>query len=203
MVYLKLLEKKVSDLDQKIQEYKKTTMQYFEYLTHLLVSHSVLNSMIIGSSNSIDQIIQCNQSDQAQLLIDSYMMRYGTCGINRKSYMKYAIKNIQRNFLKGNYGLFLISTNNEVNNYDEEFNNYMEIVKQYTKLEDNNLIYKILPIIDKLMNHRKMSQKNLKVLQKEVNETICQFTQSLTSSQLLKLIKGVERLQNFNRSLLF
>ena len=40
---------------------------------------------------------------------------------------------------------------------DEEFNNYVEIVKKYTKLEDNNLIYKILPIIDKLLNHRKMS----------------------------------------------
>lgn len=43
-------------------------------------------------------------------------MRYGTSGIKRKDYIKYAIKNIQKNFLKGNYGLLLISTSNEVNN---------------------------------------------------------------------------------------
>ncbi|CAD8122741.1 unnamed protein product [Paramecium sonneborni] len=210
-VYLKLLEKKVSDLDQKIQEYKETTKQSFEYLTQLLTSHPILNSMIIGSSNAIDQIMQCNQSEQAQLLIDSYMMRYGTSGIKRKDYIKYAIKNIQKNFLKGNYGLLLISTSNEVNNYDQEFNNYVEIVKKYTKLEDNNLVYKVLPIIDKLLNHRKMSQKyllqlnqeikSLKLIQQDVDETLCQFTQSLTSMQLLEFIKGVERSRNFNRSL--
>ena len=40
---------------------------------------------------------------------------------------------------------------------DEEFNNYVEIVKKQTKLEDENLIYKVLPIIDKLLNHRKTS----------------------------------------------
>lgn len=43
-------------------------------------------------------------------------MRYGTCGIKRRDYIKYAVKNIQRNFLKGNYGLQLISFNNEVKN---------------------------------------------------------------------------------------
>lgn len=40
---------------------------------------------------------------------------------------------------------------------DEEFNNYVEIVKKYAKLEDENLIYKVLPTIDKLLNHRKNS----------------------------------------------
>ena len=43
-------------------------------------------------------------------------MRYGTCGIKRRDYLKYAVKNIQRNFLKGNYGLQLISYNNDVKN---------------------------------------------------------------------------------------
>jgi hypothetical protein len=42
---------------------------------------------------------------------------------------------------------------------DEEFNNYVEIVKKYAKLEDENLIYKVLPTIDKLLNHRKNSQR--------------------------------------------
>ncbi|CAD8123821.1 unnamed protein product [Paramecium sonneborni] len=210
-VYVKLLEKKISDLDQKIQEYKKTTKQSFEYLTQLLTSHPILNSMIIGSSKAFDQIMQCNQSEQAQLLNDSYMRRYGICGIQRKQYIKYAIQNIQKNFLKGNYGLLLISTNNQMNNYDEEFNNYVEIVKKYTKLDDNNLIYKVLPIIDKLFNHRKMSQmfllqlnkqmKNLKLIQQEIDETLCQFMQSLTSMQLLEFFKGVEQSRNFNRSL--
>ncbi|CAD8104841.1 unnamed protein product [Paramecium primaurelia] len=209
-VYLKLLEKKVSDLDDKIQEYKKTTKKSFEYLTSLLISHPILNSMIIGSSNAIDQIMQCNQSEQAQLVIDSYMMRYGTCGIKRKDYMKYAIKNIQRNFLKGNYGLLLISTIDGGNTYDEEFNNYVEIVKKYTKIEDNNLIYNVLPIIDKLLNHRKISQKyllqlnkemkNLKLIQQEIDETVSQFTQSLSFMQMVEFIKEVERLPNFNRS---
>lgn len=45
----------------------------------------------------------------------------------------------------------------KINLDDEEFNNYVEIVKKYTKIEDNNLIYKILPIIDQLLNHRKIS----------------------------------------------
>ncbi|CAD8207204.1 unnamed protein product [Paramecium octaurelia] len=210
-VYLKLLEKKVSDLDQKIQEYKKTTRQSFEYLTQLLTSHPILNSMIIGNSNAIDQIIQCKQSDQAQLILDSYLMRYGTCGIKRRDYFKYAVKNIQRNFLKGNYGLQLISFNKDVKNYDEEFNNYVEIVKKQTKLDDENLIYKVLPIIDKLLNHRKTSQqlllkfntemKRLKLIQQEVEENVNQFTQQLTPLQQIELIKGVEKLATFNRSL--
>ncbi|CAD8113168.1 unnamed protein product [Paramecium primaurelia] len=169
--------------------------------------------MVIGNANAIDQIAQSNQSDQAQLLIDSYIIRFGTCGIKRKDYMKYAVKNIQRIFLKEIMDYCQQVLNNEVNNYDEEFNNYVEIVKQYTKLEDNNLIYKLLPIIDKLLNHRKVSQnyllqlnieiKNLKLIQYELDETVYQFTQSLTSLQLVQFIKGVERLQNFNRSLLF
>ncbi|CAD8111843.1 unnamed protein product [Paramecium primaurelia] len=210
-VYLKLLEKKVSDLDQKIQEYKKTTKQSFEYLTQLLISHPILNSMIIGNSNAIDQIIQCKQSDQAQLILDSYLMRYGTCGIKRRDYLKYAVKNIQRNFLKGNYGLQLISVNKDVNNYDDEFNNYVEIVKKYTKLDDENLIYKVLPIIDKLLNHRKTSQqlllkfntemKKLKLIQQEVEENVNQFTQQLTPLQQIELIKSVEKSAIFNRSL--
>ncbi|CAD8205023.1 unnamed protein product [Paramecium pentaurelia] len=210
-VYLKLLEKKVSDLDQKIQEYKKTTKQSFEYLTQLLISHPILNSMIIGNSNAIDQIIQCKQSDQAQLILDSYLMRYGTCGIKRRDYLKYAVKNIQRNFLKGNYGLQLISVNKDVNNYDDEFNNYVEIVKKYTKLDDENLIYKVLPIIDKLLNHRKTSQqlllkfntemKKLKLIQQEVEENVNQFTQQLTPLQQIELIKSVEKSATFNRSL--
>ncbi|CAD8112233.1 unnamed protein product [Paramecium sonneborni] len=210
-VYLKLLEKKVSDLDQKIQEYKKTTRQSFEYLTQILSSHPILNSMIIGNSNAFDQIKQCNQSDQAQLLLDSYLMRYGTCGIKRRDYLKYAVKNIQRNFLKGNYGLQLISLNHEVKNYDEEFNNYVEIVKKLTKLEDENLIYKVLPIIDKLLNHRKISQqlllklntemKKLKLIQSEVEETVNQFTQQISPIQQLELVKNVEKLATFNRSL--
>ncbi|CAD8194307.1 unnamed protein product [Paramecium octaurelia] len=210
-VYLKLLEKKVSDLDQKIQEYKKTTRQSFEYLTQLLASHPILNSMIIANSNAIDQITQCKQPDQAQLILDSYLMRYGTCGIKRRDYLKYAVKNIQRNFLKGNYGLQLISFNTDHKNYDDEFNNYVEIVKKQTKLDDENLIYKVLPIIDKLLNHRKTSQqlllkfntemKKLKSIQQEVEENVNQFTQQLTPIQQVELIKGVEKLTTFNRSL--
>jgi hypothetical protein len=46
---------------------------------------------------------------------------------------------------------------------DEEFNNYVEIVKKYAKLEDENLIYKVLPTIDKLLNHRKNSQRYHKI----------------------------------------
>lgn len=92
-------------------------------------------------------------------------MRYGTCGIKRRDYLKYAVINIQRNFLKGNYGLQLISFNKDVKNCiivlsyldDDEFNEYVEIVKKQSKLDDENLIYKVLPIIDKLLNHRKNS----------------------------------------------
>ncbi|CAD8120280.1 unnamed protein product [Paramecium sonneborni] len=210
-VYLKLLEKKVSDLDQQIQEYKKTTKQSFEYLTQILSSHPILNSMIVGNSNAIDQITQCNQSDQAQLILDSYLMRFGTCGIKRRDYLKYAVKNIQRNFLKGNYGLQLISFKHEVKNYDDEFNNYVEIVKKQCKLDDENLIYKVLPIIDKLLNHRKISQqlllklntemKKLKLIQFEVEENVNQFTQLLTPIQQIELIKNVEKLATFNRQL--
>lgn len=43
-------------------------------------------------------------------------------------------------------------------NYDdEEFNNYVEILKKLAKLDDENLTYKVLPTIDKLLNHRKNS----------------------------------------------
>ncbi|CAD8077722.1 unnamed protein product [Paramecium primaurelia] len=158
-VYLKLLEKKVSELDQQIQEYKKTTRQSFEYLTQILQSHPILNSMIIGNSSAIDQVLECSSSDQAQLVLDSYLMRYGTCGIKRRDYVKYAVKNIQKNFLKGNYGLQLMSWNQQIQNYDTEFNQYVEIVKEEAKLEDDNLVYSVLPTIDKMLNHRKMSQQ--------------------------------------------
>lgn len=40
---------------------------------------------------------------------------------------------------------------------DEEFNNYVEIVKDSAKLDDENLIYKVLPTINKLLGHRKIS----------------------------------------------
>ncbi|CAK63774.1 unnamed protein product (macronuclear) [Paramecium tetraurelia] len=223
-VYLKLLEKKVSDLDQKIQEYKKTTRQSFEYLTQLLTSHPILNSMIIGNSNAIDQIIQCRQSDQAQLILDSYLvfmainyqMRYGTCGIKRRDYFKYAVKNIQRNFLKGNYGLQLISFNKDVKNCtivfdiildDDEFNTYVEIVKKQTKLDDENLIYKkdilivFSSVISRLLLKFNTEMKRLKLIQQEVEENVNQFTQQLTPLQQIELIKGVEKLATFNRSL--
>ncbi|CAK56717.1 unnamed protein product (macronuclear) [Paramecium tetraurelia] len=158
-VYLKLLEKKVSELDQQIQEYKKTTRQSFEYLTQILQSHPILNSMIIGNSAAIDQVLECSVPDQAQLVLDSYLMRYGTCGIKRRDYVKYAVKNIQKNFLKGNYGLQLMSWNQQIQNYDTEFNQYVEIVKDEAKLDDDNLVYRVLPTIDRMLNHRKMSQQ--------------------------------------------
>ncbi|CAD8180323.1 unnamed protein product [Paramecium octaurelia] len=208
-VYLKLLEKKVSELDQQIQEYKKTTRQSFEYLTQILQSHPILNSMIIGNSAAIDQVLECSSSDQAQLVLDSYLMRYGTCGIKRRDYVKYAVKNIQKNFLKGNYGLQLMSWNQQIQNYDSEFNQYVEIVKEEAKLEDDNLVYSVLPTIDKMLNHRKMSQqlllkfnqdiKNLKLNQQEIEETINQFTQSLSPIQHLEFIKQVEKVGTFNR----
>ncbi|CAD8174841.1 unnamed protein product [Paramecium pentaurelia] len=208
-VYLKLLEKKVSELDQQIQEYKKTTRQSFEYLTQILQSHPILNSMIIGNSGAIDQVLECSSSDQAQLVLDSYLMRYGTCGIKRRDYVKYAVKNIQKNFLKGNYGLQLMSWNQQIQNYDSEFNQYVEIVKEEARLEDDNLVYSVLPTIDKMLNHRKISQqlllkfnqdiKNLKQNQQEIEETINQFTQSLNPIQHLEFIKQVEKMGTFNR----
>ncbi|CAD8172287.1 unnamed protein product [Paramecium octaurelia] len=208
-VYLKLLEKKVSELDQQIQEYKKTTRQSFEYLTQILQSHPILNSMIIGNSGAIDQVLECSSPDQAQLVLDSYLMRYGTCGIKRRDYVKYAVKNIQKNFLKGNYGLQLMSWNQQIQNYDTEFNQYVEIVKEEAKLDDDNLVYRVLPTIDRMLNHRKMSQqlllkfnqdiKNLKQNQQEIEETINQFTQSLTPIQHLEFIKQVEKMGTFNR----
>lgn len=85
----------------------------------------------------MEQVLQCHSPDQAQLVLDSYLMRYGTCGIKRRDYVKYAIKNIQRNYLKGNYGVMLISMkpgenqscNCNFNADDEEFNGYVEILK--------------------------------------------------------------------------
>lgn len=41
---------------------------------------------------------------------------------------------------------------------DQEFNNYVEIVKKLSKLDDDNLTYRILPTIDKLLNHRTSAQ---------------------------------------------
>ncbi|CAD8168909.1 unnamed protein product [Paramecium octaurelia] len=208
-VYLKLLEKKVSDLDQQISEYKKTTRQSFEYLTQILQSHPILNSMIIGNSAAIDQVMECSSPEQAQLILDSYIMRYGICGIKRRDYFKYAVKNIQKNFLKGNYGLLLMSWNNRVHNYDQEFNQYVEIVKEEAKLEDDNQVYKILPTVDRMLNHRKLSQqlllkfnqdiRNLRSLQQEVEETVNQFTQSLSPTQHLDFIKLIEKQGSFNR----
>ena len=40
---------------------------------------------------------------------------------------------------------------------DQEFNHYVEIVKEEAKLEDDNQVYKILPTVDKMLNHRKLS----------------------------------------------
>ena len=40
---------------------------------------------------------------------------------------------------------------------DTEFNQYVEIVKEEAKLEDDNLVYSVLPTIDKMLNHRKIS----------------------------------------------
>lgn len=40
---------------------------------------------------------------------------------------------------------------------DQEFNHYVEIVKEDAKLEDDNQVYKILPTVDKMLNHRKLS----------------------------------------------
>ncbi|CAD8073681.1 unnamed protein product [Paramecium sonneborni] len=207
--YIKLLEKKVSDLDQQISEYKKTTRQSFEYLTQILQSHPILNSMIIGNSAAIDQVMECYSSDSAQLILDSYIMRYGICGIKRRDYFKYAVKNIQKNFLKGNYGLLLMSWNKEIQNYDQEFNNYVEIVKKEAKLEDDNQVYKILATVDRMLNHRKISQqlllrfnqniKNLKNLQQEVEETLNQFTECLSPIQHLDFIKQIEKLGFLNR----
>ncbi|CAD8078726.1 unnamed protein product [Paramecium sonneborni] len=207
--YIKLLEKKVSDLDQQISEYKKTTRQSFEYLTQILQSHPILNSMIIGNSAAIDQVIECQSSDQAQLILDSYLMRYGICGIKRRDYFKYAVKNIQKNFLKGNHGLLLMSWNKDIQNYDQDFNHYVEIVKKEAKLVDDNQVYKILPTVDKMLNHRKLSQqlllkfnqdiKNLRTLQQDVEETVNQFTQCLSPIQHLDFIKLIEKLRSFNR----
>ena len=86
-------------------------------------------------------------------------MRYGISGIKRRDYLKYAVKNIQRNLLKGNYGLLLLTNEQESKGYDEEFNSYVEKVKTMMRLEDENLTYKILPTIDKLLSHRTNTKK--------------------------------------------
>ncbi|CAD8123471.1 unnamed protein product [Paramecium sonneborni] len=100
-VFLKLLEKKVSDLDQQISEQKKTTLQSFEYLTQIFTITSHLNSMVIGNTMAIDQIMEYSSSDQRQLILDSYIMRYGIFGIKRRDQFKQAVKNIFKKLFKG------------------------------------------------------------------------------------------------------
>lgn len=95
-------------------------------------------------------------------------MRYGISGIKRRDYLKYAVKNIQRNLLKGNYGLLLLTNENESKGYDEEFNSYVEKVKTMMRLDDENLTYKILPTIDKLLSHRTNTKKLLLKLNQDM-----------------------------------
>lgn len=82
-------------------------------------------------------------------------MRLGATGRVRLNAINLFYKLLEKAFLENNYQLFLFGHKDNVFDEDEEFNSCVNIFKKVVGLPENDAqIYRVLPILRNLLEHR-------------------------------------------------
>jgi hypothetical protein len=101
-----------------------------------------------------------SEDDNITLVCDSFRLRLGATGRVRLNAINLFYKLLEKSFLENNYQLFLFGHRDDVLDEDEEFNSCVEIFKEVVGLPENDAqIYRVLPILRNLLEHRSKFQK--------------------------------------------
>ncbi|KRX09656.1 hypothetical protein PPERSA_02528 [Pseudocohnilembus persalinus] len=150
------------------------------------------------------QLIQTNQDhdpEQLSMIIDSFRLRLGSTGQLRKESVDYLFSHLLRSFLHTNYQYFMFGYDINQQSEDEEFNQCIKVFKDLG-ITDNTQIYKLIPIVRRLIQHRERFRnivvqvyKIKKSFQKSalrVETLLDNFSMHLESEQIGKLITKID-----------
>ncbi|CAD8135576.1 unnamed protein product [Paramecium octaurelia] len=206
-LYINLLEKKVEDLNQAIEQLRKSTESTFQSIHSVLEQNSSIYDMIVEQTSLFEQLKIKEQefNELQQLLTESYKLKFNATGTKRKQYMRYCFQNIARLLLDGNYGTLLFGQSYFSKTYtmhdEEELKDYLKNLRDATGICDDTVFLNLYAIVRRVIDHKKnfsflikqikLKQKELRICQQQIDDQIDDI--QLNGIQFANLIHQVNK----------
>ncbi|KAL4448766.1 hypothetical protein ABPG74_012855 [Tetrahymena malaccensis] len=205
-IYIELLEKKISELTNQIEEQCVNIEKSQKEICKILDNYTHIKAFVQTRHDYLQKIgemayAEKPNNEQLGYILDSLRLRIGAQGTCRQKAISLYFRTIMKNFMQSTFPYLIYGYQPNMGE-DQEFNRCVEIFKKICTISDETQVFKFLPYLKKFLEIRtnfKDCFQRMKKIRKSVfkrEESIEKLLDGLSllhPTQMGKFLKGLDK----------
>ncbi|EAS02819.2 bZIP transcription factor (macronuclear) [Tetrahymena thermophila SB210] len=205
-IYIELLEKKISELTNQIEEQCVNIEKSQKEICKILDNYTHIKAFVQTRHDYLQKIgemayTEKPNNEQLGYILDSLRLRIGAQGTCRQKAISLYFRTIMKQFMQSTFPYLIYGYQPNMGE-DQEFNRCVEIFKKICTISDETQVFKFLPYLKKFLEIRQNFKdcfQRMKKIRKNVfkrEESIEKLLDGLSllhPTQMGKFLKGLDK----------